>query len=355
MLYQRIQVDRLGSPPSDLLADCVDQVYCPEVVYLRLGARDRAKDWRDEGYHDVVDKVGLGLSAGEVHALGQTGIAHLLLANLEANLVEALVEKEVQGDFHETNCAQNVADAEHPVDAVNIRSPVSNPGVESRCDNQDCHLDRQKMRLEKTVKQNNHALVVDALQSVGGDVREDAAFGSSFGVSCRDLRFGNIAIRGVVQSGMKRAERSGGVLPLSPDLDNLPESIPSIQSTPHVPESLLVPSLHVGDQTGDSLAMTAASNIGLADRAHDGPNGQVTIERKEALEVHVQILANRFGIAIPTADTVNQFERHRVDRSRRGNGRTLVQSGHAGSRPQYIGDTDNSRDVVSIAVKDDRS
>ena len=154
--------------------------------------------------------------------------------------------------------------------------------------------------------------------------------------------------------GVERSECPRSVLSLLPDLNNLPESIASIQSTPHVAQSLLVSGAHIGDDAWNALTAATSSDIALADRSHDGPDSQVSIEGEEALQVHMQILANSFRVAIPATDSIHQLKGKRVDRCWRSNCGALVQTGHTSSGPEDISDTDNRGHVVRIAVEDDR-
>jgi hypothetical protein len=123
------------------------------------------------------------------------------------------------------------------------------------------------------------------------------------------------------------------MLPLFPELHGFPQRVASIQSTPHVAHCLLVASLHIDIDTLIALTMASCRDIRLADRAEDGPAGQITIKREEALDVHVQILADGLVVAVPATDTVDQFERQRIDRSRRRSGRAGIQARHARGTP----------------------
>ena len=157
-----------------------------------------------------------------------------------------------------------------------------------------------------------------------------------------------------LQRGMKRSERPRRVLSLLPKFGCLADGIASIQRTPHVSQRLLISCAHVRDNACNTLATAARRHVCLADRGHDRPRSQVAVECKKALEVHVQVLANGLGIAIPTTDSVHQLKGKRVNRGRWRDRRSLVQTRHSCRRPQNIGDTNNCGHTVSIPVKDDR-
>jgi len=120
-----------------------------------------------------------------------------------------------------------------------------------------------------------------------------------------------------------------------------------------VPQRLLVPRSHVLDNACKALVAAPARHVGLADRAHDGSRRQVAVKSEKALEVHVQILANGLGVAIPATNAVDELKRQRVDRRRGRDRRSLVQTRHARRRPENIGDTDDCGHIVSISVEDD--
>src|SRR3569833_1880088 len=106
---------------------------------------------------------------------------------------------------------------------------------------------------------------------------------------------------------MEGSEGSRSVLALLPELPALPQSVAGIQDSTHVTLRLHVPSVEVVDDAAGTLAVSAGGDVGLADGAQDGPDGQVTIEGEETLEVHVQILSDGLGVAVPTADAVNEL------------------------------------------------
>lgn len=90
-------------------------------------------------------------------------------------------------------------------------------------------------------------------------------------------------------------------------------------------QCLLVTGSHIIVESLGALA-TITLDIGLAHGAHDGSHGQVSVKRKETLEVHVQILANSLGVTIPTANSVGQFEGYRIDGGRGSNRRATVET-----------------------------
>jgi hypothetical protein len=145
------------------------------------------------------------------------------------------------------------------------------------------------------------------------------------------------------------------VLPLSPEFDKLAEGKSGIESSPHVTEGLLIPGTHVGVDTKDALSLTATSDVALADGAGDSPHGEITIKSEEALEIHVKIFADGLRVRVPASNPVDQFKRNRVNRSGRSDGRAAVEAGETCSAPEDIGDADDGRYIVGIAVEDDRS
>lgn len=100
-----------------------------------------------------------------------------------------------------------------------------------------------------------------------------------------------------------------GALSVLPDLEHLAQRKAGVQCTPHVPYSLFVPRAHVETDATHTLAITACCDVALADRTDNGSHGQVAVEGKETLDVHVQVLADRLGIAIPAPDPIDQLER----------------------------------------------
>lgn len=333
-----------------LLADRVYQIYGPEVADLSLGARDGAEERGDHWNHTVVLPVLGNLAMGEIHALGQAGVTHLLFASLHSNSVEAFVHKEQECDFHETGRSQDVADIKDPVKSMDIGVAVGDPDVQSRSNHHNGHLERQEVSFEKTVEEVEDALPVGLLESVVSHIREGPIL-SRWSLNV-DLAFRHVNVGGATQGTVNGAERPRSVFPVLPELYHLAHSITGIQSTPHVPDGLLVSGLDIGNHALVAAAGTTC-DVALADGADDSSHGQVTVEGKEALEVHMQILANGFRIAVPSSDTVDQFQGDGVDRGWGSNCRATVQTGQTSGGPQDVGNTDQGRDAVRITVEDD--
>lgn len=97
------------------------------MTYLCLGARNRAEDGSNQRNHHIVDEIGLDVSAGEMHALGKSSIAHFLFAVLNTSPVEILVEEEVDCNLKETKSPKDIADREDPADSVHIFSSLRRP------------------------------------------------------------------------------------------------------------------------------------------------------------------------------------------------------------------------------------
>ena len=189
-----------GLPPfaSDLLADRIDQVHCPKVEYLGLRAWDGAVKRRHKRDHDIVNQVRLAAPVGKVHSLAETGVAHFLLAHLDADSVETLVQEKVEGHLCEARCSQEIAPCEDPTDLVHIGVSVGDPEVNRRGDNENRHLDRQKMCLEKSVEQDQQAAVIWPRQSVGHNIRENATLRCDFNTELVNLDIWDICIRAVI-------------------------------------------------------------------------------------------------------------------------------------------------------------
>ena len=116
----------------------------------------------------------------------------------DADSVETLVQGKVECHLHESRCSQEFAPGEDPADLVYVGASVGDPEVERGGDNQNRHLHRQEMSLEKTVEQDQQAAVVGPCQGVGDNIREDAALGRNFETEFVDLDIGNIGIGVVV-------------------------------------------------------------------------------------------------------------------------------------------------------------
>lgn len=324
------------------------------MAQLRLGARNGAVERGDERNHGVVNEVLLDVAVREVHALRQTSLGHLTLAGLDADAMEALIQEEVERNFHKTESAQNVANVEDPAKVRHFLVAFRDPHVQSGGNNEDGHLKREEVRLEETVEQVDDAFPIRRLQRVVGDVGENTALSGLFGILLVQLRLGDVHIGGVAHGVVKRAESARGVLPFLPEFDDLSERISGVKGTPHMPHCLLVTSLHVRVNTAETLG-AIATDVALTDGADDGPDGQVAVEREEALEVHVQIFSDGFVVAVPASDAVNKFQGHGVDGGGRRNRRSGVESRHATSTPKDVGNTDNGGNTVGVTVEDDWS
>lgn len=171
------------------------------MAYLRLSTWDGAVKGCHERHHDVVDEVLPQAAVREVHALSEASVVHLLLANGDCDLMEVLVQEEVERNLHEAERAQVLADLEDPGNAVDVLRILRHPHVQSRRDNEDGHLNRQEVRFEEAVEEEQKALVVGLLQNIVRDVREKAGINwplrvlvASEGIQ---LGIGNVGVGGV--------------------------------------------------------------------------------------------------------------------------------------------------------------
>ena len=130
---------------------------------LCLRTRYRTVHWCHEWDHNVVDEVLLHGAVGEIHALGETGVIHLLFTCGDANSVEIFVEEEVECDLHETDGTENVADGEDPRDPVDIGRVLGDPNVQGGCQNENSHLHGQEVGFEQSMEEVEDALVVRVL------------------------------------------------------------------------------------------------------------------------------------------------------------------------------------------------
>lgn len=315
---------------------------------LSLGAWNSTEERGDHWDHAVIFPVLGDLAVGEVHALGQTSVTHLLLASLNSNSVEALVHEEQKCDFHETSSAQDVGNIEDPVESMNIGVAVGDPDVQSRGNHHDGHLKRQEVSFEKTVEKVEDALPVGLLEGVMSDIGKGTVF--SWWRLSVDLTLRDVNIGGTAKGTVDGAERPRSMLPVLPELDDLAHSITRVQSTPHVTDCLLVSSLDIGDQTLVAVASTTG-DVALADGADNSSHGEVAVEGKETLQIHVQILANGFGVAVPTSNTINQLERNRVDGRGRRNGRATIKTRQSSGGPENVGNADQGRNAVRITIE----
>ena len=95
---------RLRSLSCYLLADCVYKIDSPEMLYLSLRARNRAKYWCHQGNHDVIDAVLSDRTMRKVHSLRKPSFVHLSLAVGDGSPVETLVQGQIESDVEETQC-----------------------------------------------------------------------------------------------------------------------------------------------------------------------------------------------------------------------------------------------------------
>jgi len=133
-----------------------------------------------------------------VHSLAEAGVAHFFLAHLDADSVEALVQGKVERHLNESRCSQVFAPGEDPADLVYVGISVGDPEVERGGDDENRHLHRQEMSLEKAVEQDQQAAVVGSWQGVGDNIREDAALRRNLETEFVDLDIRNIGIGVVV-------------------------------------------------------------------------------------------------------------------------------------------------------------
>lgn len=323
------------------------------MAQLGLNTRYRAVKRCDNRHRKVVPAVLLPGSVRKAHTLVKTSSLHLSLTSLDANAMEMLVEEHVAAHKHETNSAKDVGGLEAPVEVVGVLVTIRNEHVKGGSDDKNAHVDRNNMGFVHAVVYVANVLQVGFLDGFLGDIGEDTALTGSLRVAVGKLVIGDIHVCTVAKGLVKRAERSCSVLALMPHLHTLAQSVTSVQSTPHVTESLLVASLQV-ENGASNATLVATLDVALADGAHNRPASQVTVGGEEGLQVHVEILTNGLGIGIPTADAVDEFKAHGVNGGGRGNRRTAVEAGHASGSPENVGHTNHGEDLVSIAVKDNR-
>lgn len=118
-----------------------------------------------------------------------------------------------------------------------------------------------------------------------------------------------------------------------------------------MPQSLLVSRLAVLE--APSNALPSAGDIRLTNRRQDSPCGQVPVQGKEALQVHVQVLADGAAVGVPAADFVCKAEGQGVHGGRGADGGAGVQARHACGAPEDVGDADDGGDEVGVAVEND--
>nr|POE93544.1 hypothetical protein CFP56_19556 [Quercus suber] len=96
-------------------------------------------------------------------------------------------------------------------------------------------------------------------------------------------------------------------------LDALPDRVSGIQRTPHMPQGLFVARIEAIDIARKPFEI--ATDIALAHRGIYDLDIQISGKRKEALQVHVHVLANRSRVSVPSTDMLNKSQRQRIDGS----------------------------------------
>lgn len=214
-------------------------------------------------------------------------------------------------------------------------------------------MNRHDVGLEETVADVEDVLKVWLLHVFLGNVGENTTLTRNLGVLLKtDLVLREVHVRVVAMLPVERPEDPGSLLPVLPHLGSLANGKTAVEGTPHVPESLLVTSLNI-DEKAANASLATTSHVALADRAQNGAAGQVSVQREKALDIHMKILSNGFSITIPATNTIDEFERQRVDRRGRRDCRSTVEARHTTSAPHDVGYTYDRRNAVSIAVEDD--
>src|SRR4030081_1515965 len=98
-----------------------------------------------------------------------------------------------------------------------------------------------------------------------------------------------------------------------------------------MPEALLVSSIDASHYS--SSAFEVGRHVGLAGRRQDRSPRQVSVQSEEALDIHMQVLSNRFAVGIPASDLVRQAEREGVNRRWGADPRAGIQAGDATRAP----------------------
>lgn len=96
--------------------------------------------------------------------------------------METLVKEEQKGTLHETNSPKYFTNLKDPADVMGVRATLSDRRVQSRSNNQDGHLEREKMSLKKSVSKEECSLPVGFFNCLRNNFRVDAAFERLFRV-----------------------------------------------------------------------------------------------------------------------------------------------------------------------------
>ncbi len=104
-----------------------------------------------------------------------------------------------------------------------------------------------------------------------------------------------------------------------------------------------------------TVTFDVAADVTLAGRAVHDLNGELAGRGKIALEIHVEILPDRFRTGVPATDSVGEQERDRVNGGGDTYCRVLVQPRQTCPTPEDIGDADEHRDNVSVSIEYYRS
>ena len=91
------------------------------------------------------------------------------------------------------------------------------------------------------------------------------------------------------------------IIPAS--LQDVFEHEPAIERSPHMPHSLLIPGPDILEEPTDPFPV--AVYIAMTRSTEHTPCCQVSIHREEALDIHMQILANGFRSRVPAASSIN--------------------------------------------------
>jgi hypothetical protein len=181
-------------------------------------------------------------------------------------------------------------------------------------------VNREEMRFKKPMHHVENMFPVRFLDSVLGDIREDAVLTWLAIALTSKLALMDGEAVGIGESAVKGLICSRSLLSVLPHLNQPAKREPCVEGSPHVTEGLLVP--------GSNVAQGAAStsDVALADGTVDDAASQVAIESEETLDVHVKIFADGFAATIPPTHTVNQIQGEGIDRCGRGDSRARVEA-----------------------------
>ena len=104
---------------------------------------------------------------------------------------------------------------------------------------------------------------------------------------------------------------------------------------------------------GPAPADGVAADVALARGTVEDADVETARGGEVALQVHVQILADRFGPGVPAAHVAGERHGDRVDGGGDTDRGAVVETGEAGAAPEDVGDADEGADVLGVAVEDD--